>query len=424
MKLSPGPSHRPAAPFTHRASRFAARVLGLRPHARQLPSGVRPSDFGLLSGFGLRVSDLAPRTSHLASRPSEQGIALVIVMISIMVLTILAAGFAYSMKVETKLARNANNEAELEWLGRSGVEYARWVLANSLANPMQPYDSLDQPWATGSGWLGPTNSPIAEVRKTLELGLHHGTATWTITDLERKFNINSPEPILQQVLPQALTLMGVAPGEATPIVNSILDWTDPDDQTHVEGAENSDYEGLTPPYTAKNGPIDDISELLLIKGITPDIYYGIAATNYQPSYFSQQRNRFGQANAGPTITVGLTDLFTPLSSGRINLNTTSAEVLQMIPGIDLMIAEAIIGGRSGEDDGSGLMGPYRSVDQVRRIPNVPLELTRQLGQYCDVRSRTFQVQVDAEVGGYKRTFYAILGRNTPRDVQVLSFYWK
>ena len=73
-------------------------------------------------------------------------------MISIFVLTMLAAGFAYSMKVETKLARNANSEAELEWLGRSGVEYARWVLANSRANPMQPYDSLDQPWATGSGW--------------------------------------------------------------------------------------------------------------------------------------------------------------------------------------------------------------------------------------------------------------------------------
>ena len=142
---------------------------------------------------------------------------------------------------------------------------------------MQPYDSLDQPWATGSGFLGPTNAPIAEVQNPFTLG--HGTVTWKITDLESKFNINSPEPILQQVLPQALTLMGVAPGEATPIVNSILDWIDPDDQTHVEGAETEYYQSLTPPYAAKNGPIDDISELLLIKGITPEIYYGVAATN-------------------------------------------------------------------------------------------------------------------------------------------------
>jgi hypothetical protein len=49
---------------------------------------------------------------------------------------------------------------------------------------------------------------------------------------------------------------------------------------------------------------------------------------------------------------------------------------------------------------------------------------RQLSQFCDVRSKTFQVQVDADVGGYKRTFFAVLGRNNPRDVQILSFYWK
>jgi len=61
---------------------------------------------------------------------------------------------------------------------------------------------------------------------------------------------------------------------------------------------------------------------------------------------------------------------------------------------------------------------------VSRIPNLPLQMVGQIGQFCDVRSRTFQVQVDAEVGGYRRTFFAILGRNNPRDVQVLSFYWK
>jgi hypothetical protein len=34
------------------------------------------------------------------------------------------------------------------------------------------------------------------------------------------------------------------------------------------------------------------------------------------------------------------------------------------------------------------------------------------------------VEIKAEVGGYTRTFEAILGRNNPRDVQVLTFYWK
>ncbi len=369
---------------------------------------------------------IPPGSSHRhAFLHSARGIALIIVMISVVVLTVLAAGFAYSMKVETKLARNANSEAELEWLGRSGVEYARWVLANSLLNPMEPYDSLDQPWATGSGLLGPTNNPIGEVQKTLTLG--RGTATWTITDLERKFNINSPEPLLQQVMPQALNLMGVAPGEATPIVNSILDWIDPDDRIHMEGAETEYYQGLNPPYLAKNGPIDDIAELLLIRGVTPEIYYGFTSTNYQPTYYSQDRDRFGRpAGAAPPVAVGLADLFTPLSDGKININTASAETLQLLPGVDALIAEAIVNGRAGTPDPTapGMLGPYRGVQDVIRSPEVPRELPRQIGPYCDVRSKTFQVQVDAEVGGYKRTFYAVLGRNNQRDVQILSFYWK
>ena len=188
MKLSSCPSHCLAASIKHHAPRTT------------LPPSCNPCN------------------PYNACNPSERAIALVIVMISIFVLSMLAGGFAYSMKVETKLARNANAEAELEWLGRSGVEYARWVLANSLLNPMEQHDSLDQPWSTGSGWLGPTNAPIAEVQNPVTLG--GGSFTWSIIDLERRFNINSPEPVLQQVLPQALTLMGVDAGEATPIVNS------------------------------------------------------------------------------------------------------------------------------------------------------------------------------------------------------------
>jgi hypothetical protein len=126
----------------------------------------------------------------------------------------------------------------------------------------------------------------------------------------------------------------------------------------------------------------------------------------------------------PTFTSGLVDLFTPISSGRININTASADVLQIIPGVDRIMAEAIVAGRTGDDDGTGLVGPYRSVQEVRRVPEINLALINILPQFCDVRSRTFEVQVDAKIGNYTREFVAILGRNNPRDVQVLSFYWK
>jgi hypothetical protein len=53
------------------------------------------------------------------------------------------------------------------------------------------------------------------------------------------------------------------------------------------------------------------------------------------------------------------------------------------------------------------------------------QLAQQLSRYCDVVSQTFEVQVDANLGGYHRTFYAILGQpRNSRSPQILSFYWK
>ncbi len=350
------------------------------------------------------------------------GIALVIVMISVAVLAILAGGFAYSMKVETRLARNANNESELEWLGRSGVEYARWILSEQARIPAEPYDALNQVWAGGPGGIGTTNSALLGVQKEVKLG--NGSFTWKILDLDRKANINTASEV---VLQQALMLMGASPGDSTPIVSSILDWIDVDDNTHMQGAEKAFYQPFH--YSPKNGPIGDLSELLLVNAVTPEIYWGSIATNHPPAAFQMRQGRLSpmaqmaQAQA-PTFTSGLVDLFTPISGGKININTASADVLQLIPGLDRTMAEAIVSGRQGDDDGSGLVGPYRNVQEVRRIPEVNLGTGGMLSQYCDVRSRAFEVQVDARIGNYTRQFVAILGRNNPREVQILSFYWK
>ena len=80
--------------------------------------------------------------------------------------------------------------------------------------------------------------------------------------------------------------------------------------------------------------MDDISELLLIKGITPEIYSGGARPIISRITSAGNATVRQSADAVPTITVGLTNLFTPLSDGKININTASAEVLQLIPGID------------------------------------------------------------------------------------------
>ncbi len=376
------------------------------------------------------MSILLPISAKRPPRRTECGVALVIVLISIFVLTMLAGGFALSMKVETRLARNANAEAELEWLGRSAVECARWELSQQAQIREEPYDGLDQVWAGGPGGMGTSNSPLADFRQEIQTPDGHSGASWTIVDLERKANINTAllDPNHQKMLEQALTeVAGVPVGDSTPIVNSILDWID-SRSTHErpQGAKDDFYKNYGKiPYTAKNGPMDDISELLLIKGITEELYYGIPATNYMGNAYTPGGRDYGPGRSAlPAFAVALTNIFTPLSSGKINVNTASAEVLQCIPGLTPEMAQAIVGARSGEPDPMGMTGPYRSIQDLHRVPEIPIPVLGALQQFCDVRSRTFEVHVNAQVGGYHRHFIGILGRGTnPKDIQILSFYW-
>ncbi len=357
-----------------------------------------------------------------APRHSSSGIALIIVMIAVTVLSILVAGFAYFMKVETRLAQNSNSEDELYRLGRSGVDYCRWILAQGCPN--EPYDSLNQKWAKGPGGICSTNDDAAQIQETVYLG--NGSFTWKITDLERKVNVNIAGP---DALEQALRLVGVDAGEISTIAGSILDWIDTDEGTHLNGAESDYYQGLNPPYFAKNGPIDDLSELLLIKDVTPDIFWGGVASNHPPASFQAKYKNVGRggSTSGELIyPVGLNDLLTPLSSGKININTASAIQLQMIPGVDEDCAAAIITFRAGPDgaDGTDDDTPFRNVGELINVPCVNPQMIPTLQGLCDVHSHVFEVHITANVAGYTREFFAILGRNSAKDIKTLSFYWK
>ncbi len=237
-------------------------------------------------------------------------------------------------------------------------------------------------------------------------------------------NINTAiYPANSQMIIQALTLMGVDANEISVVSDSILDWIDPDDTPRVAGAESDYYQGLAVPYYAKNAPIDDLSELLLVRGILdqPEIYWGGPATNHEPAQF-QHKLGFGAAPGQiPDYPFGLTNIFTPFSSGKINLNTADANVLQMIPGVDSITADNIIKLRAGPDgvDGTEDDTPFSNVGAALQGVNNP-----QAAAFCDVRSYTYEVHVTAQIGQYKREYVAILARLSGTDVQVFSFYWK
>ncbi len=408
--------------------------LGCAPRDSKRPRRTRIEFLNALSSWGIRLGSwpsnsgvrLTSTGYSKRAHDSRQGIALIIVMITALVLSVLAGGFAYSMKVETKLARNSNSETELLWMGRSGVEMARFVLAEQLKLGCEPYDSLNQIWAGGPGGYCTSNSPLAGINlKDVPFG--NGKFTVKIVDLERKVNINLAD---EKLLERAFLLMGADAGEFPAVIAAIQDWIDPDDITHINGAESDDYQRLDPPYFAKNRPIDDLSELLLVRGVTPELFFGPNSTNATPSRLQHQLNQLGSITSSLSYPVGIVDLFTPLSAGRLNINTASLVTLQMVPFIDAARAQQIIILRSGydgqegteDDTPAGSMG--MNVASFLASANLSPQEVAVAARYFDQRSRTFEVTVEAEVNSYKRTFVAIVGRNSPRDLPVLSFYWK
>jgi general secretion pathway protein K len=349
---------------------------------------------------------------------NSDGIALLIAVIAILVLSALAAGFALSMKVESRLAFNANSETQLDWLGRSGVELARWVLAQEKC----PYDSLNQVWAGGPGADCETNGPLAGVSlNNYQVG--DGTVSVKIVDLERKANINTATPAELQ---QALTLMGVDANDISVVADSIQDWIQPGDLPRVAGAKNDYYQGLNPPYYAKEAPIDDLSELLLVRGVTPEMYWGGSSTNHALATFQHKLGLGTAPGQTPNYPFGLADVFTPISNGRINVNTADANVLQMIPGVDAAMAENIIKLRAGPDgvDGTEDDTPITNPQAALQSAGLNPALAAQAGNLVTTHSATFEVHVTAQIGNRTREYVATLLRNSGADVRVVSFYWK
>ncbi|MGW8257090.1 MAG: hypothetical protein ACWGMZ_06370, partial [Thermoguttaceae bacterium] len=64
------------------------------------------------------------------------------------------------------------------------------------------------------------------------------------------------------------------PGMTENIADAILDWLDPDNQPREFGAESEYYSMLTQPYAPTNGPLTNIEELLLVRGVTPELLFG------------------------------------------------------------------------------------------------------------------------------------------------------
>jgi hypothetical protein len=88
-----------------------------------------------------------------------------------------------------------------------------------------------------------------------------------------KINVNA----VMKMDPTGNTLYSLLmqlPNMTDDVANAIVDWLDQDDTPRSNGAESDYYSSLSPPYQTKNGYIDSLDELLLVRGVTPQLLYG------------------------------------------------------------------------------------------------------------------------------------------------------
>jgi general secretion pathway protein K len=348
----------------------------------------------------------------LSPHPSR-AFAVLIVMVAITVMSILAGALAVFMKVESQLAQNSNDSEKLLWIGRAGAERACWLLAQEPPGPT----SLRQIWAGGPGDGPETNGPLAGISLN-DFPVGDGSVSIEMVEQESKFNINTADA---QLLQQVLTTMGVDAGRISEVADSIQDWIDQDDATRAAGAESDFYQGLTPPYYAKNAPIDDIQELQFIKGVTPLMFRG--GSDADPdSPFQHHKLGFGRApGQAEDYPFGLRDVFTPYSNGKVNINTADSNVLASIPGMDANAAEGVLTFRAS-DGGAAGNGVVQNFNQLMPFLPGPLAL-QQLQRYCTVAGNTYEVHITARTGVNSREFMAVVIRSGNR-AQIVSFYPK
>jgi general secretion pathway protein K len=139
----------------------------------------------------------------------------------------------------------------------------------------------------------------------------------------------------EKILASMFDSLGVDVSTTNELVDSIMDWRDPDDVPRLYGAEVNDYgqvfldRGLRLP---RNAAFETMEELALVKNMTPEIFFGHIETDPSTNTYHK--------------TPGLRDIATVRSgSVTVNVNKASVDVLAAIPAVGRMLAETIVAER-------------------------------------------------------------------------------
>ncbi len=255
---------------------------------------------------------------------NERGFILVVVLWALMALMVLSFELSHTMRIEALTALTHEREIQAYYLAQAGFHRALHAvlqavqLGEDVANTPEALDPSAQVDPVGI-WLRGDGRWVSEA-------FGAGGYRVRVSDESGKININTVE---EAVLREVFTHLDFEPEQGQELADAILDWRDPDPLERLNGVESDYYLSLPLSYPAKDGPFDTPDELLLVRGVSSQLYEHVLA-----------------------------EVFTVYGAGRVNLMTAGPLVLQTILGVGVEEAEQLARQRaemSGPDAASLLV---------------------------------------------------------------------
>ncbi|MCE9605976.1 MAG: general secretion pathway protein GspK [Planctomycetia bacterium] len=213
-----------------------------------------------------------------SSRKTRRGMAIIVVLVVVTLLSFAAYTFADLMFAEYQAADAFGRSVQARLLCESGAEKLHSLLKLDTAMLREKGGLYDNPAELRAITIIDDAHPADRARFSILASTHTaGSETslrYGLEDESAKLNLNALLTLHTDETKQRTRLMAV-PGMSEEIADSILDWLDDDDEPREFGAEASYYSGLAPAYAPKNGPLDTLEELLLVQGVTRAHLFGL-----------------------------------------------------------------------------------------------------------------------------------------------------
>jgi hypothetical protein len=210
---------------------------------------------------------------------TRRGVVLIVVLVAIALLSLAAYTFTELMLAEHEAADLHGRALRAQALADSGVTWVEHVLSEEETvrrNAGGLYDNLSRfrgqlvlPNEADDGPGG-----FAVLAPNVNDSGDYDGSRFGLEDESTRLNLNILLVAEESQENGGRELLMALPAMTEDVADAILDWIDEDDEVRELGCEIEHYSGLDPPYAPKNGPLETVEDLLLVRGVTPELLFG------------------------------------------------------------------------------------------------------------------------------------------------------